>query len=77
MLMRKTQLESKMREAAGTNHHTLVQYLKCHGIQPGPFAYFLSQYIKRKPEAKRSVLSVLLSAQLQAQAELIAYHLAN
>jgi hypothetical protein len=56
-------------------HHSFLDYLVRAGIKPTSFAYFLSQYIKRKPAKKKSVLSMLLSQELKAQAELIVYHL--
>jgi hypothetical protein len=45
------------------------------GIQPASFAYFLSIYIKTHPSKTKPVLSFLIANQLQAQAELISYHL--
>lgn len=58
-----------------SSHNNLIECLKGTGIQPGSFAYFLSQYVKKKPLQNRSALSYLLSEQMKAQAELIHYHL--
>ena len=55
----------------------LVEFLTSNGIRPSSFAYFLSKYVKEHPSENRSVLSVLLSAQLREQAEIIEYHLRN
>lgn len=53
---------------------TIKDCLTTVGIQPSAFAFFLMEYAKKKP-SKKSKLSGLLTAQLQAQAELIQYHL--
>lgn len=64
-----------MRQKDLSRHHSLAEYLIRSGIQPGSFAYFLSQYIKKNPSKTKSVLSHLLSEQLKAQAQLIVYSL--
>jgi hypothetical protein len=53
----------------------LTEFLTSNGIRPSSFAYWLSKYVKEHPSENRSVLSVLLSAQLREQAEIIEYHL--
>lgn len=57
------------------NPNPLIQFLTDNGIRPASFAHFLSMYVKENPSSNRTVLSVLLSAQLREQAEIIAYHL--
>lgn len=56
-------------------HITLNKILLNSGIQPSSFAFFLSAYIKRKPNRNMSVLSILLTRQLQEQAKIIEHHL--
>jgi hypothetical protein len=58
-----------------TTQNPLIQFLTESGIRPASFAYFLSLYVKEHPSSNRSVLSILLSAQLREQADIIAYHL--
>lgn len=53
----------------------LKQCLVEAGIKPSSFAYFLSCYVKQNPSYNKTALSILLSAQLQKEAELIHYHL--
>jgi hypothetical protein len=60
-----------------SHNNPLTDFLISNGIRPSSFAHFLSCYIKQKPSAKRTALSVLLTDQLREQAEIIAYHLKN
>jgi hypothetical protein len=53
---------------------TLNRCLREAGIQPIAFAYFLTQFIKRK-EPKKNRFQALLIGSLKAQAELIVYHI--
>ena len=53
--------------------NTIEECLKGTGIQPSSFAYFLTEFQKKKPG--KSKLSKLLTEQLKAQAELINYYL--
>jgi hypothetical protein len=54
---------------------TLHNCLTSAGIQPSAFAFFLSEYVKKKQIKKKNALSILLHAQLISQAEIIRYHL--
>jgi hypothetical protein len=58
------------------SHNNLINCLKEAGIQPSSFAYFLMRYIEQKQKTK-STISILLTAQLKAQAELILYHMTH
>lgn len=59
-----------------TNQSQLIKCLIEAGIQPSSFAYFLMQYVKKKP-SKRTTLSILLDAQLKSQAKIILYHMTH
>jgi hypothetical protein len=56
------------------NSNLLIRCLKEAGIRPVSFAYFLREFIKKKNSRKKTA-AVLLTASLQAEAELILYHL--
>lgn len=54
--------------------NTLKQLLYKGGIHPASFAYFLTEFMKKKGRGK-SKTSKLLTDMLKSQAELIRFHL--
>jgi hypothetical protein len=68
-------MKTKTAPVNAGSHNQLIIFLSDCGIRPSSFAFFLSEYIKRKPAKKAPVLSFLISSQLKSQAELIHYHL--
>lgn len=49
---------------------SLDRCLREAGIQPSAFAYFLTEYVKKKKASKKT-LSILLTDHLKAQADVI------
>lgn len=57
------------------NQSELSAILQAAGIQPSAFAFFLNRFAESDPGVSLTPLGELLHRQLQAQAELIEYHL--